>query len=335
MDLRELGADHSVFGAFQSYIERGLAPARVAMAQRDVYRLLGEEEWTAEAAGKLWYEGVMPAVGDWVAARVVGDGEALIEAVLPRRTLFARRAAGKREERQAIAANIDLVFLVNGLDGDFNPRRIERYLALTAASGAAAVIVLNKADCCADLDGAVAAAEAVSGGAPVVALSARESAETLRRWVTAGRTVALLGSSGVGKSTIVNALVGEERLRTGAVREWDARGRHTTTRRELMVLPGGGVLIDTPGMRELQLWAGEDAVESAFEDIAALAEGCRFRDCSHSGEPGCAVEGAADAERLASYRKLLREARHHGEEGKRLAKAEGKRRSKMIRKMTR
>jgi ribosome biogenesis GTPase len=331
MDLRSLGADERLFGAFQTYREQGLAPARVATAQRDIYRLLGEEEWTAEAAGRLRHDGTVPAVGDWVAARVIAPGQAIVEAVLPRRTLFARRAAGTREERQAIAANLDLVFLVCGLDGDFNVRRLERYLALAAESGAAPVVVLNKADCCADLSAAIEDAAAVSGEAPVVALTAHEGVEELLHFV-AGRTVALLGSSGVGKSTIVNRLLGQERLRTSEVREWDRRGRHTTTHRELFPLPAGGVLIDTPGMREVQLWAGEDAVESAFDEIAELAAACRFRDCSHTGEPGCAVEGTADPARLASFRKLMAEARHHEVESDRFHTAEKKRKWKVIHK---
>jgi ribosome biogenesis GTPase len=331
MDLRDLGADDSVFGAFQPYRERGLVLARVATAQREIYRLLGEEEWTAEPAGRLWHVGAMPTVGDWVAARVVAAGQAIVEAVLPRRTLFARRAAGRREEQQAIAANIDVVLLVCGLDGDFNPRRLERYLTLAVESGASPVVILNKADCCADLALAIEEAVAVSGLTPVIALTARDGADELLPFV-AGRTVALLGSSGVGKSTIVNRLLQAERLRTGAVRDWDRRGRHTTTHRELVPLPSGGVLIDTPGMRELQLWAGEEAVEGAFEDIAALAAGCRFRDCSHSGEAGCAVVVAVTPERLASYRKLIAEARHHESVDDRLAAAEKKRKWKVVHK---
>jgi ribosome biogenesis GTPase len=331
MDLRDLGADERLLGAFQTYRERGLEPARVATAQRERYRLLGEEEWTAEAAGRLWHDGTMPVVGDWVAARVVAPGEAIVESVLPRRTLFARRAAGRREERQAIAANLDVVFLVCGLDGNFNARRLERYLTLAAESGVAPVVVLNKADCCADLPAAIEDAAAVSGQALVVALTAREGVEALLPFV-AGRTVALLGSSGVGKSTIVNRLLGEERLRTADVRDWDARGRHTTTHRELVPLPSGGVLIDTPGMREVQLWAGEEAVESTFDEIAKLAAGCRFRDCSHMGEAGCAVEGAADPARLASFRKLMAEAQRHEAVSDPFRAAEKKRKWKVIHK---
>jgi|SRR5579883_604101 len=332
MDLQALGADASVFGAFQTYRERGMVLARVATVQRDAYRLLGEEEWNGEAAGRLWHERTVPAVGDWVAARVVESGKAIVEAVLPRKTFFARRGPGRREEQQAIAANIDVVFLVCGLDDDFNLRRLERYLTLSVESGAEAVVVLNKTDCCADVAGAILEAASVSGKAPIVALSARDDGADALLPFVAGRTVALLGSSGVGKSTIVNRLIGEERFRTHEVRESDSRGRHTTTHRELVPLPTGGVLIDTPGMRELQLWASQDAVEMAFDEIAELSAGCRFRDCSHSGEAGCAVEGAVAPERLASYRKLMAEARHHTAESDPLAAQEKKRRWKILHK---
>lgn len=344
MDLRSLGADAALLGAFQTYNSRGLALARVATSNHDRYRLFAEAgEFDAEPSGLLWHtagdRAAMPVAGDWVAARVVGAGQAIVEAVLPRRTLFARRAAGRREERQAIAANIDLVFLVSGLDGDFNVRRIERYLALAAESGAAPVIVLNKADACPDLAGCIEDAATVAGSAPIVACSARQSEgmEELLAFAAPGRTVALLGSSGVGKSTIANRLLGEERFRTAETREADGRGRHTTTHRELVPLPGGGVLIDTPGMRELQLWAGEDAIESTFDEIAELAAGCRFRDCSHSGETGCAVSaaveaGTVDRGRFAGYRKLMAEARHHEAQSDRFAAAEEKRRWKVIHK---
>jgi ribosome biogenesis GTPase len=334
MDLRILGAGDDLAGAFQPYREHGLVAARVAAANRDIYRLLGEEEWTAEAAGVLWNRGVAPVVGDWVAARPVAAGQAIVEAVLPRHSLFARRAPGSRHERQAIAANIDLAFLVCGLDGDFNPRRLERYRALTAESGAQAIVILNKTDCAADLPAAVRTAQETAG-VPVVPLSARESVEPLRPLLREGQTVVLLGSSGVGKSTIANGLLGEDRLRTAAVRPSDSRGRHTTTHRELFVLPGGGILIDTPGMREVQLWASEEAVESAFAEIGAMAAACRFRDCSHTGEAGCAVAGAVDAARLSSYRKLVAEARYHAATDDPLAAAERKRHWKSLHKAAR
>ena len=322
MDLEEIGADESVYRAFETWAQKQLTLARVAAANRDRYRLItAESEVDAEASGALWYRSTppeMPVTGDWVAARVLNSGEAIVEAVLGRRTLFSRRASGRREDQQPIAANIDLVFLVNGLDGDFNPRRIERYLTLAVESRATPVIVLNKRDLCADLPRYVAEASRVAGGAPVITSSTCEPGgiDALRASLAPGRTIALLGSSGAGKSSIVNALLGEERQRTNTVRESDSRGRHTTTHRELIPLPGAGAIIDTPGMRELQLWAGRASVDAAFDDISDYAASCRYRDCTHSGEDGCAVqnaleEGSLDPDRLAGYRKLQGEAAWH------------------------
>lgn len=323
MLLESLGADSAVYGAFQTYAAQGLILGRVALAQRDRYRLIAEtDELDGEPSGAFWFRSSnaasLPVVGDWVAARMVGPRQALVEAVLPRRTCFSRRAPGGREEEQSLAANIDLVFLVCALDGDFNLRRLERYLTLAAESGAHPVVVLTKADLCGDLAGPIRQAAAVAHDAPIVATSTKSDPgiEGLRAFLGPGRTVALLGSSGVGKSTIVNALLGEERFRTGEVRPSDGKGRHTTTHRELTPLPTGGALIDTPGLRELQLWAGAESVDQTFDEIAAASAACRFRDCSHNGEPGCAVREALDAgtiasERWQSYRKLLAEARRH------------------------
>ncbi len=240
MFLESIGADAVVFGALQSYAAAGLELGRVAVSYGDRYHLYTESgELEAEPSGSLWYRtedrAAMPVTGDWVAARKVGPDQAIVDAVLPRRTCFSRRAAGTSEEQQPVAANIDLVFLVCGLDGDFNLRRLERYLALAVESGVQPVVVLNKSDLCAETDAARAQAAGVAGTAPVVICSARETdgIDALRSFLRPGRTVALLGSSGVGKSTIVNRLLGEERMRTREVRLSDSRGRHTTTHREL------------------------------------------------------------------------------------------------------
>jgi ribosome biogenesis GTPase len=323
VQLHELGFDAGVHSEFQSYAASGLIPGRVATAIRDEYRVLAADgEYHAEPSGALLYGATsgteLPAVGDWVALRVAGPGEAIVQAVLARRTKFSRRAAGTREDEQVIAANVDTALVVCGLDGDFNPRRIERYLTLVHESGTRAVLVLSKADLAADLDGKLRAARAVAGGAAVVAISSvsPDGLAPLDPYLEPRRTFVLLGSSGAGKSTLVNRLLGEERFRTTAVRESDSRGRHTTTHRELIVLASGAILIDTPGMRELQLWAGGDSLDEAFADIAGLAACCRFRDCAHNTEAGCAVRealqnGGLDPARFESFRKLEREIRHH------------------------
>ena len=236
--------------------------------------------------------------------------------MLPRRSKFSRRAAGTRDEEQVVAANVDTVFLVTGLDHDFNPRRIERYLVMAWESGAEPVVVLNKADVAADAEGAVREVEAVAPGVAVVRMSAKrgEGVEALLPFVGRGRTVALIGSSGVGKSTIVNRLIGEDVQRTQEVRLGDQRGRHTTTHRELIVLPAGGLVMDTPGMRELQVLVSDRGLRETFDDIEEVAAGCRFTDCRHENEPDCAIrealaDGRLDAERYRNYRKLQAEMR--------------------------
>jgi ribosome biogenesis GTPase len=344
MNLQSLGAGPDVDGAFRPYAAQGLILARVALSQRDQYRLFTElGELSAEPSGGLWFRtpdaASMPVTGDWVAARQVSSDQAIVEAVLPRRTCFSRRAPGRREDQQPIATNMDLVFLVCGLDGDFNVRRLERYLTLAAESGVQPVVVLNKSDVCEDLPARRKEAAAVAGAAPVVTASAHLAGgiDDLLRFLIPGRTVALLGSSGVGKSTIVNCLIGEDRARTQEVRANDSRGRHTTTHRELMPLPGGGALIDTPGMRELQLWAGTASVDQTFDEIAVLAANCRYRDCAHSREPGCAVAAALEQGDLSpgrweSYRKLRAEARRHELLTDKVAAMEAKRRLKQVHK---
>src|SRR6267142_208134 len=296
------------------------APARVIAQQRKFWRIAGAfgECW-AEVSGKLRLaaeEGVeWPAVGDWAVADVGEAGSSpLILEVLPRRSRFVRKRAGKKIAEQVLAANVDTALLVAALDGDFNPRRVERYLAQCWESGARPVIVLNKADACSDVNVKAAAIERIAVGTDVCVVSARtgQGMEGLERFLTPGQTIVLLGSSGVGKSTIANRLLGEMQQEVQPVREGDSRGRHTTSARELFVLPGGALLMDTPGLRELQLWDATDGVSQAFADIDTLAAECRFADCTHEGEPGCAVHaalsaGTLDEARLENRRKLLRE----------------------------
>ena len=325
MDLPDLGWDSFFEERFRQYRDAGLSPARIAREDRETYLLFSEAgELPARVSGRFLYEAhskdAFPGVGDWVAAREIAEEQkATIHAVLPRKSCFVRETPGGRTEAQVVAANVDTVFIVSGLDGGraFNLRRMERYLALTWESGATPVVVLNKVDVCPDVDACVNEAEAIAFGVPVCPVSATEriGLGLLRAHLPQGRTGALLGSSGVGKSALVNALLGAERQATGAVREDDLRGRHTTVRREMILLPGGGIIIDTPGMRELRLWGDEDSVDHTFSDIEELAVQCRFRDCRHEGEPGCAVqaainENALDAGRLDSYHRLQREMAH-------------------------
>jgi ribosome biogenesis GTPase len=288
----------------------------VSFGAKEEYRVLldGGGESAALPSGTLRAYGELPAVGDWVWVRPAGEF-GLIEAAEPRKTAFLRRAAGRGSASQCVAANIDICFVVCGLDGDFNLRRIERYLVLAWESRARPVVALNKADICLNVNAAVDAVRSIAGRAEVLAMSASRSVEPLRPWLQPGVTAALLGSSGAGKSTIANALTGCS-LATREVREHDSRGRHTTTARMLMALPGGAWLIDTPGMRELGLLASETSLDLGFPEIAALAEQCRFADCRHEQEPGCAVqpalaEGRISPDRWVSYTKLQREARHH------------------------
>lgn len=322
MEMTDLGWDERFADGFAPFAERGLVPARVVRQLRDlstVVTTLGEIE--AEVSGKFRHEAAgpadYPAVGDWAALRMVEGGRAVIEALLPRRSAFTRKAAGEAVEAQVVAANIDTVFLVSGLDGDFNLRRIERYVTTAWSSGARPVLVLNKADLRTDLPDVAAAAAAVAPDVPVLTAStfAAGGLDGLIPYLEPGKTLALLGSSGVGKSTIINRLLGEERFATAAVSDArEGRGRHTTTARELVRLPGGALLIDTPGLRELGLWADDDGLDRTFEEIDRLAARCRFPDCGHEQEPGCAVRaavetGVVDHGRWESYLKLRRELR--------------------------
>ncbi len=314
---------------FEEQIDRSLdlIPTRVIEEQRAAYRILGEDgEWRAKVAGRLRHDiaelgASPPCVGDWVMASLPSGGpeggDALIHRVLERRSKFSRQAAGERTAEQVVAANVDSVFLVQSLNRELNPRRLERYLTLLWESRAEPVVVLHKADLCVNPAPLVAAVEEVAPGVAVLLTSALAPGglDALIPYLRTGRTVALIGSSGVGKSTIVNRLAGEALMRVQEIRP-DDRGRHTTTARRLVRLPGGGMLIDTPGMRTVLMWEGEEGLSQSFTDVAELAAHCRFRDCVHSSEPGCAVRqaldaGTLDAERFQSYLKLQREVRHN------------------------
>jgi ribosome biogenesis GTPase len=319
--LSSLGWDPFFANAFQPYSTDVFLPARIALEHKHAYELLSAHgELTAVCTGRLLHVATardqLPAVGDWVVVRPrPGERHADIHAVLPRRTKFSRRAAGDVAAEQIVAANVDTVLLVTALDQNFNLRRIERYLAVAWESGAQPVVVLNKADLHPAPATAQAEVEAIAAGAPVVTLSAADGAglDLLAPWLTPPRTLALLGSSGVGKSTLINRILGATRQVTSALSDAVGKGRHTTTHRELIVAPSGVLVIDTPGMRELQLWEVDDAtLDTTFSDIAALATRCRFGDCAHQSEPGCAVQAALDdgtleSERWQSYQKLQRE----------------------------
>jgi ribosome biogenesis GTPase / thiamine phosphate phosphatase len=311
--------------------ERGRwLPGRVVWEGRQGYRVsTGDTEWEGRLAGRVRHAAASradrPVVGDWVLAELrPADRLATIHRLLARRSCFARAAAGRATEEQIVAANVDTVMLVSSFNNDFNLRRIERYLALAWESGARPIVVLNKADLSADHDTWRAEMESVAQGVPVIVSSAQrgDGMAQLHEIVRTGGTTAFLGSSGVGKSTLINALLGESRQDVLPIRSADDRGRHSTTARQLFCLRGGGVLLDTPGMRELQLLNAEAGLERAFADIYMLAASCRFRDCSHGGEPGCAVAAAVERneltlDRLDSYRRLIREdaflrSRHDG-----------------------
>jgi len=319
--LTALGWDDAFAAAFEAVGAEELIPARVVAEHRGrlVLSTATADDVSAVLAGRLRHEArtrlELPAVGDWVATtRPAAAGDiASVHAVLPRRGAFVRKVAGDETAAQVIAANVDVAVVVTALPDDVNLRRLERYLALAWESGALPVVALTKADLSDGVAAHVRAAQQIAPGVDVVALSSLtgDGIDVLSRLLLRGRTAVLLGPSGAGKSTLVNRLLGVDRVRTGEVRE-DGKGRHTTTHRELLRLPGGALLIDTPGMRELQLWEADTGLAAAFADVEALAVACRFRDCAHDTEPGCAVRAAVEearlpAERLEHWRQLQRE----------------------------
>jgi len=323
VNLIELGWNPFFNQYFQQFKKQGLSPARIAKEHKFLYVVYCEHgDLRAEVSGKFRHRTLsrssFPKVGDWVVVTVrPEEGKATIHALLPRNNSFSRKVAGQNTEEQIVAANIDTVCIVSGLDGDFNIQRIERYLTLTWDSETNPVIVLNKIDICSEVEACIEKVESIAFGVPIHAISAKknEGLHILRQYLDAGKTVVLLGSSGVGKSTIINSLLGLQRQSVHSVRETDSHGKHTTSDRELIILPNGGMIIDNPGMREVQLWIdGEDLGEN-FRDIEDLASRCRFRDCQHQSEPECAVLQALEdrilgPKRFQSYLKLKKELRY-------------------------
>ncbi|MCM3704889.1 ribosome small subunit-dependent GTPase A [Cytobacillus firmus] len=342
MTINRLGFDHFFKEAFSAYDEKEYQMGRVALEHKRMYRIWTDKgEMLCEVSGKFSFDASsredFPAVGDWVVIKERADEKrGTIHAVLPRKSKFSRKAAGVNTEEQIVAANVDTIFLVNSLNEDLNLRRLERYLLLTWESGAAPVIVLTKADLCENPEKKLAEVETVAMGVPVISISVMEEKgiELLKPFLEPGETIALFGSSGVGKSTLTNYLLGADKQRVQEIRS-DDKGKHTTTHRELILLPDGAILIDNPGMRELQLWESESGLSESFTDIEQAAHDCRFRDCTHDNEPGCAVlrlieEGSISAARLNSYKKLLKELAYLDRKQNKRAQAEERKRWKKL-----
>lgn len=348
MLLKNLGWNQYFKKQFETYDTEGVIPLRVVRDNRTNYMAVGEKgEFRCEVSGKYRYgtqtKSEYPAVGDWVVATARPEEEkATIHSILTRKNTFSRKVPGEVTEEQVIAANIDTIFIVTGLDQNYNLRRIERYLSVAWETGATPFILLNKADLCGELETILAEVNSIAFGTKVMALSAteKEGIELLREHIGRGKTVAFLGSSGVGKSTIINALIGDDYLKVNEVNKVGNKGRHTTTHRELIVLPDGGMVIDTPGMRELQVWGEDEGLKQVFDDIERLAAMCQYRDCNHENEPGCAIREALNVEslsqeRYSSYLKLKKEYEYLANRQKMKASAIEKAKWKDIRKVTR
>lgn len=322
VNLITLGMTDKLKNDFEALnTNKDLVIGRVALEHKHMYRVWTEQgELLCEVSGKFSFQAQnredFPAVGDWVSVKPrYAEEKGTIMTIMPRKSKFSRKSAGETAEEQIVATNVDTVFLVNSLNDDLNLRRIERYLLLAWESGATPVIILSKADLCPDMNGKLKEVEGITFGAvPVIPISSETMSglDNLQPYLMPGKTIALLGSSGVGKSTLTNRLLGLEKQLVQEIRLSDDKGRHTTTHREMILLPNGSILIDTPGMRELQLWESSEGLTETFTEIEKLATECRFRDCQHKDEPGCAVvraieEGIVSIERLTSYKKLQKE----------------------------
>ncbi|WP_396234554.1 ribosome small subunit-dependent GTPase A [Caldifermentibacillus hisashii] len=343
MNLQDLGWNETLQKVFTKYQQDGFTVGRITLEHKNMYRVMTDNgEYFAEVSGKYRFEAIsresFPAVGDWVIlTERINEGKATIHHLLPRFSKFSRKVAGNTTEEQIIATNINTVFIVQSLNQDFNPRRLERYLLMAWESGANPVVVLTKADLCDGIEKYKSSVETVAFGVPVHVVSVvnQTGLEEIMEYFETGKTVALLGSSGAGKSTLTNYLLGEEKQLTQEIHEGDGRGKHTTTYRELISLPNGGLIIDTPGMRELQLWEADSGLSESFKDIEELAKQCQFRNCSHHNEPNCAVKAAVqsgdlDEKRLQSYFKLQRELAYLERKNDKLAQVEEKYKWKKI-----
>ncbi|TCS94608.1 ribosome small subunit-dependent GTPase A [Hazenella coriacea] len=341
MNLLSYGWNQQVEQFANETTSQGLEVGRILLEHKRLYRVMTKHgEVLAPVSGRFRYESLdridFPCVGDWVALTVQADEQkGTIHSIMPRGSQFTRKAAGTSNDVQLVATNVDTVFLVHALNQDFNLRRLERYLVMTWESGASPVIVLSKSDLCDDVEEKRNQVEAIAISAPIHVISAEFGVglEKLYDYLKPGQTIALLGSSGVGKSTLSNKLIGKEHLAVQTIREQDGKGKHTTTHRELVPLPQGGCIIDTPGMRELQLWESDTGLDSTFQDIDVISKACRFMNCSHQNEPGCAVqvaiqEGSLTQERFASYLKLQRELAFFERKGNKRLQSEEKSRWK-------